>query len=137
MLVIGSFAVVSSSHVSRLRENHASLCGFAMAIGLSEGMTKLLQLATQRRRPNFYALCRWNSRLMQCTASLDRLREANLSFPSGYSSLSCSGMTFFVWYCLGKVELLVGRQRQGLRAWLSFVRHPLRVDHFDRRLDTD
>lgn len=121
MLGIGSLGVVSSSHVSQQRESHAALCGFAIAIGLSEGTTQLLQLAIQRRRPNFYALCRWNSKLMQCTASLERLREANLSFPSGYSSLSCSGMTFLVWYCLGKVELLVGRQRQGLRVWLSFA----------------
>jgi diacylglycerol diphosphate phosphatase/phosphatidate phosphatase len=74
---------------------------FAMAIGLSEGTTVLLKLWIQRPRPNFYSLCGFDKSLLKCTADLHHLREANFSFPSGHSSLSCCGMTFLVWYLLG------------------------------------
>jgi membrane-associated phospholipid phosphatase len=73
-----------------------------MAIGLSEGTTQLLKLAIQRRRPNFYELCGFDKELLKCTASLNHLREANFSFPSGHSSLACCAMTFLAWYFLGK-----------------------------------
>ena len=73
-----------------------------MATGLCEGTTQLLKLAIQRRRPNFYALCGFSMETLQCTADLDHVREANFSFPSGHSSLSCCAMTFLVWYFLGK-----------------------------------
>ena len=103
VLVVGYF--FASPNVSTLNEAHSSFCGFSMAIGLSEGTTQLLKLLVQRRRPNFYSLCRFDEKLLECTAPLKRLREANFSFPSGHSSLTCCGMTFLVWYLLGKVEL--------------------------------
>lgn len=79
----------------------AAVGGFSMAIGLSEGATVLLKLWIQRRRPNFYSLCAFDTSLKKCTAELKFLREANYSFPSGHSSLSSCGMTFIVWYFLG------------------------------------
>lgn len=77
--------------------------GFLTSIGLSEGITQLLKLLIQRRRPNFYALCGWNTEKLKCTASLSLLREANFSFPSGHSSLTCCSMTFLMWLALGCV----------------------------------
>ena len=79
----------------------AALGGFFMAIGLSEGSTVVLKFWIQRRRPNFYNLCAFDKTLLKCTADLQHIREANFSFPSGHSSLSCSSMTYIVWYFLG------------------------------------
>lgn len=75
-----------------------------MAIGVCEGSTQLLKLWIQRRRPSFYDLCGFNKETLACTASLENIREANFSFPSGHSSLSSCGMTFLVWYFLGKLQ---------------------------------
>ena len=74
---------------------------FGMAVGLSEGTTVMIKLWVQRRRPNFYALCGFDVASKQCTASLEEVREANFSFPSGHSSLVCCGMTFLMWYLNG------------------------------------
>jgi membrane-associated phospholipid phosphatase len=74
---------------------------FGMAVGLSEGTTVMIKLWVQRRRPNFYALCQFDASMKQCTATLEDVREANFSFPSGHSSLVCCGMTFLAWYLNG------------------------------------
>lgn len=86
---------------------------FSMAIGLSEQTTQLVKLWVQRRRPSFYDLCGFDTQTLKCHATLDYILEANFSFPSGHSSLSCCGMTFLVWYFLGKVRT---RDR-----WVTFL----------------
>ena len=86
---------------TRLVHMAAALGAFVMAIGLSEGTTVLLKLWVQRRRPNFYSLCGFEKQVLKCTAPDDLVMEANLSFPSGHSSLSCCGSTFLVWYFFG------------------------------------
>jgi membrane-associated phospholipid phosphatase len=79
----------------------ASIGALATCIGLSEGMTQLLKLYIQRRRPNFYSLCGFDTISRRCMANDPiMIREAHLSFPSGHSSLAMAGMTFLVWYCL-------------------------------------
>lgn len=85
------------------------ITAFSMAIGLSEGTTQMLKLWIQRRRPSFYDLCGFDKQTLSCTAPPEYIREANFSFPSGHSSLSCCGMTFLVWYFLGKTK---SRQRR-------------------------
>jgi diacylglycerol diphosphate phosphatase / phosphatidate phosphatase len=82
---------------------HARLCAFSTAIGLAEGSTQLLKVFVQRRRPNFYALCGWDSTSKTCTAPIENLREANSSFPSGHSSLSACAMTAGMWQFLGLI----------------------------------
>jgi membrane-associated phospholipid phosphatase len=99
-----SFAPHRPAHV-RWHDVHASFCGLITAVGLSEGATVLLKLYIQRRRPNFYALCGFDKQLLQCTADLEKIREASFSFPSGHSSLASCGMTFLVWFFLGKILL--------------------------------
>ena len=93
----------STALLLRWHNLHAALCGLAMAIGLSDGTTQLLKLYMMRRRPNFYALCQFDAVRKVCTAEPHRILEAQLSFPSGHSSLSCCGMTFVVWFFLGKI----------------------------------
>lgn len=80
------------------------IAAFSMAMGLSEGTTQMLKIWIQRRRPSFYDLCGFDPTTVTCTASPEYIKEANLSFPSGHSSLSCCGMTFLVWYFLGKIK---------------------------------
>jgi len=77
---------------------------FSAAIGLSEGFTVMIKLYVQRRRPNFYDLCGFDPNSKQCAATIDLIREANFSFPSGHSSLTCCGMTFLVWYMHGNMS---------------------------------
>lgn len=48
---------------------------FSAAMGLSEGSTVLIKLWVQRRRPNFYALCGFDSTTKMCTASIKHVRE--------------------------------------------------------------
>lgn len=91
-----------SSRSQRLANVAAAVSAFTMAIGLSEGTTVLLKFWIQRPRPNYYSLCGFDKTLLKCTADLNHQREANFSFPSGHSSLTCCGMTFLVWYLLGK-----------------------------------
>ncbi len=67
-------------------------------IGLSEGTTQLLKIYVLRRRPNFYALCQFNPETKACTGTFDKILEAQMSFPSGHSSLSFCGMTFLSLY---------------------------------------
>lgn len=74
-----------------------TVCAWATAIGTSEGLTQILKLYVQRRRPNFIALCEFTYTFGKgghCTADDMDILEANLSFPSGHSSLAACGMTF-------------------------------------------
>ena len=89
--------------IHRWYDLHSGICGLSSAVGLSEAATHLLKLYMQQRRPNFYALCQFDMEKRACTASMAQIAEANLTFPSGHSSLACCGMTFLVWYLLGKL----------------------------------
>jgi membrane-associated phospholipid phosphatase len=105
----------------------ARMGSFVTAVGLSESTTQLLKLLIQRRRPNFYALCGWNMEQRACTAPLHELRDANFSFPSGHSSLTCCGMTFLMWLFLG----MAWTTRQSARGKNSYIERWLsRVEVF-------
>ena len=94
----------SSVPTTALWQMQGRLCAFFTAVGLSEGTTQLLKLIIQRRRPNFYALCGFDVATLKCTSSdIDKLREANFSFPSGHSSLTSCAMTFLMWLGLSLV----------------------------------
>jgi diacylglycerol diphosphate phosphatase/phosphatidate phosphatase len=82
-----------------------SLSGLFTAVGVSEGCTQMLKLYVSRKRPNFYALCGWSMQQLQCTAPYLKQVEAQLSFPSGHSSLSFCTMTYLVFYFLGNLGL--------------------------------
>eukprot|EP00527_Entomoneis_sp_CCMP2396_P005090 CAMPEP_0198146126 /NCGR_PEP_ID=MMETSP1443-20131203/27561_1 /TAXON_ID=186043 /ORGANISM="Entomoneis sp., Strain CCMP2396" /LENGTH=324 /DNA_ID=CAMNT_0043809971 /DNA_START=67 /DNA_END=1041 /DNA_ORIENTATION=+ len=109
-----------SSQTRRWYDLHSAACGFISAVGLSEGCTQLLKLYMQRRRPNFYALCGFDSVQKICTAAPKQIVEANFSFPSGHSSLSCCAMTFLVWFFLGKIMGKAGLTTDAKRI-LGFV----------------
>jgi len=95
-LVLAMFSHDKRIAMLQLSARFNALC---VTIGLSEFVTHFLKAFVQRRRPNYYALCGWKND--HCTALPEHIREANLSFPSGHSSLSCTGMTFLIWLGLG------------------------------------
>lgn len=115
--VIILYAFLSSRKISNtlvLVEVGSAVGAFSMALGLSEGTTQFLKLWIQRRRPSFYDLCGFNVKTLTCTGTMEYIREANFSFPSGHSSISCCGMTFLVLYFGGK---LLGKGRTRGRGW--------------------
>jgi len=90
----------STTHYYELQ---SGICAFFVAIGSSEGFTQLIKYFVLRKRPNFYQLCGFNTSTLQCEAPLSRVQEAMFSFPSGHTSLSFCGMTFLVWFLLGRL----------------------------------
>lgn len=97
---------LSSLNRSQWHELRAGVCALLISVGLSESVTCTLKLYVSRPRPNFYNLCAFNPTTLQCEAPLSKVHEASLSFPSGHSSLSFSGMTFLVYFLLGRLSLL-------------------------------
>lgn len=94
-------------HLGRVQmhELRASLCALFVSLGLSETVTCTLKLYVSRHRPNFYQLCGFDPIKLQCMASpLARVHEATLSFPSGHSSLSFCGMSYLMYFFLGRVS---------------------------------
>ena len=51
------------------------ISAFSAAIGLSEGITIMIKLWVQRRRPNFYDLCGFDPTTKKCTANIKHIRE--------------------------------------------------------------
>ena len=87
-----------------LHDSHAGICSLMLAIGFSEGLTQILKLVVLRRRPNFYHLCQFSIQTKRCTADYHHVLEAQMSFPSGHTSLSFCGMTVLVWFFLGRLN---------------------------------
>lgn len=83
----------------------ASISGLLSGIGICEVCTHMIKYYVLRRRPNFYALCQWDDAIQACTAPAKKVLEAQLSFPSGHSSIGWCGMTFLVLILLGKLKL--------------------------------
>lgn len=108
---------------------HGRVCAFLTSVSLSEGVTQLLKLLVQRRRPNFYNLCNYKVELEQCTAPIEYIREANFSFPSGHSSLSANAMVFLVWLGLGL--LLANGTRAAIVATRSSATNWFRPSPFE------
>lgn len=54
------------------------ISAFSAALGLSEGCTVMIKLWVKRRRPNFYALCGFDSVTKKCMANLEHVREVRL-----------------------------------------------------------
>jgi len=98
---VASTSTPSSTTLQKVYLVATVISAFSAAIGLSEGCTVIIKLWVRRRRPNFYALCGFDSVTKKCMADVVYVRDAHFSFPSGHSSLVCCGMTFLVWYLHG------------------------------------
>lgn len=100
------FRPIQSMSISQLHELRAGVCALLVSVGLSETITCTLKLYVSRNRPNFYQLCGFDPETLKCMAPLSHVHEASLSFPSGHSSLSFGGMTFIMYFLLGRLALL-------------------------------
>lgn len=76
---------------------------FFCAVGINKFSSEILKMYIGRLRPNFYAMCGFNSdpTILKCTADLKRQYEARQSFPSGHSGLSFCSMGVLTWFALG------------------------------------
>lgn len=109
ILCLNAFCVRTLGR-AQMHELRASLCGLFVSLGLSEATTCTLKLYVSRHRPNFYALCGFDPTTLQCMApSLAHVHEATLSFPSGHSSLSFCGMSYLMYFFLGRVSRSNGK----------------------------
>jgi len=124
--------------VSPQRSYHEVIVGISsllLGVGGSEGSTQLLKHWVLRRRPNFYHLCQFNMKTRQCDAAYHEVLEAQMSFPSGHSSLSWCGMVVLTWFLLkrrphgcGKIYFLVSVVLP--LAFATFVASSRIVDHW-------
>ena len=146
-LLVSLFAVLRltpTSGTDRAANLRTNLCYYASALGLSEGLTQMLKIYVQRRRPNFIALCGFEHG--KCTNSAAHIVEANLSFPSGHSSLTACGCTFLMLALMNQIFFTPALSRQTKRwscagvtlmavAYTCFVGTSRIVDHWHHPSD--
>lgn len=78
---------------------HRILCTLFTTIGISEGFTKLLKFWVRRPRPNYYSLCGLDIKTQICQNELPSIVRAQVSFPSGHTSLSfCTWTVVALWF---------------------------------------
>lgn len=99
----------------------AALSGLFTGMGLCEVLTHIIKYLVLRRRPNFYALCGWDERAKLCTSPPKKILEAQLSFPSGHSSLAWCGMTYLVLVLMGRMQLLNVQTWRWWRQWAMWL----------------
>ena len=109
ILFIGTFLNPTMIHTTQKqnkftlsKSTHAAICVLLVSLGCSEFITQLLKLYIGRLRPNFYSLCEFNLETRNCDASQQHVNEARMSFPSGHSSLSFSGLGVLCFYLIGR-----------------------------------
>ena len=83
-------------------------------------------MAVGRLRPDFLARCAFSVLKQACTGDAELIREGRLSFPSGHSARTASGLGMLALYLAGKTKALLldgGAWRRGGRsvAVLSIV----------------
>ena len=108
VVIIGAiFPLVMSTlpNNNSVHNVHAGVCTLLVAIGLSELVTQTFKLHDGRLRPNFYAMCGFNTQTLSCDNGEDMEMEARMSFPSGHSSLSFCGMMVLTLFLVGRVGL--------------------------------
>lgn len=106
-IIVMSVVAVTSPQRS-YREAIIGISSLLLGVGGSEGSTQLLKHWVLRRRPNFYELCGFNMETRQCEAEYHEVLEAQMSFPSGHSSLSWCGMVVLTWFLLNRRKNIDG-----------------------------
>lgn len=106
--------------LSRIANTMASLSSILTTLGLSETMTQMLKVIITRRRPNFYALCKFDAVTRTCTNSDFWNCEGQFSFPSGHSSLAMCSSTFLSLFLVSHM-LHRPRRRCGRRLYIATI----------------
>jgi membrane-associated phospholipid phosphatase len=89
----------------KFHDVHSSICVLLTTTGMSEFITQVVKLYVGRLRPNFYALCGFDTVSLSCTNPTEMIMEGRSSFPSGHSSLATAGMGCLVYFFLGRVGI--------------------------------
>ena len=111
--------------VARITNVLAALSAIFTTIAVSEIITQSLKAMIARRRPNFYALCEFDTATRTCTNTEFWRCEAQHSFPSGHSSLTmCAAMFlgyFFVSHILRSRRMLAPIRRPAIAVTVVFL----------------
>jgi diacylglycerol diphosphate phosphatase / phosphatidate phosphatase len=97
--------VISMPKNNPLVNIHHGTCTILVAIGLSEFICNTAKVYVGRLRPNFYAMCGFDKETLECTADSHQQAESRMSFPSGHSSVSFTGLVCVTLFLLGRVGL--------------------------------
>mmetsp|Transcript_15459 Transcript_15459/g.30528 ORF Transcript_15459/g.30528 Transcript_15459/m.30528 type:complete len:302 (-) Transcript_15459:440-1345(-) len=100
--------------VTDRRDMHINSLMLTQALAVSVFVTTVAKKQAGRPRPNFYAMCKWNTTapgVEGCTAGPHGEWESRQSFPSGHSSFAFSGMMFLALFLLDKVQLLARKRK--------------------------
>jgi membrane-associated phospholipid phosphatase len=92
---------------------HATACIYLVAFGLTLCTTGLIKVYCGYLRPTFYAVCVPDQNYEFCTESSNAVR---MSFPSGHSSTSFTGLTLLTLFFHHRFGLPSLRQRQAMEA---------------------
>lgn len=117
------------------------LCSLLTTIGVTEGLTNMGKFYVRRHRPNYYALCGFNMATKTCTYPFQHIVEAQLSFPSGHTSLSfCSATVIALWLYRMNSTGSSSKVRQLLSClvpltWAAFVGTSRIVDYWHHPSD--
>ncbi len=125
VLVICTYFVPNTKLNYKYHDTHSAVCVLFTTVGMSEFITQLIKFYVGRLRPNFYALCGFDTNSLVCTNSIDMQLEARCSFPSGHSSFATSGMGVLALFFLGRVGIMtapgLANRKTKLNAFLALI----------------
>ncbi len=105
ILLLLTTLIVAPRLKPKYHDVHSSICVLLTTIGMSEFLTQVVKFYVGRLRPNFYALCGFDTSTLSCLNSIDMETEGRCSFPSGHSSMSTSAMGVLAYFYLGRVGI--------------------------------
>jgi len=117
--------VIGICHIFPISANadtaRSGMCAFMVGVGTTSVITHALKLYVGRLRPNFYALCNFDTAMLECTASASEQTRSRLSFPSGHASGSFYSMTFLTLFFLGRLGLGSNPHQNKVKILLSLL----------------
>ncbi|KAF2026233.1 PAP2-domain-containing protein [Setomelanomma holmii] len=103
------------------RDGNAALIGLGYALSTSALFNSFIKIFIGGLRPHFLSICQptnppaipgggpsknWYHAAQVCTGDNDKVKEAQMSFPSGHSSAAFGGFVFLTLYLNGKFKIL-------------------------------
>ncbi|CAI7804638.1 unnamed protein product [Closterium sp. NIES-53] len=97
---------------------HSSLLGFVFNCATTFLLTNALKVSIGRPRPHFFIVCfpsgvpvYGSDGNAQCNGSSSSVMESRVSFPSGHTSMSFSGLTYAALFLAAKLQAFSARGR--------------------------
>lgn len=125
VIVLVTFLLPNTKLNNKYHDVHSAVCVLLTAVGTSEFITQVIKFYVGRLRPNFYALCGFDTTSLKCTNPIEMEMEGRCSFPSGHSSFSTCGMGVLALFFLGRVGIMtapgLANKKTKLKAFLSLM----------------